>query len=425
MVSKLAYVFLVSVLFLQCSKKSSIADPADNEYQGPYGTLAFYINRSNVPDGVAGITITFTRALFAPFSDSARLDLILSTTLRFDSIATGAWQMKTVMRNNAGNIVSTDEKNFVVEEDTLTQLLGVTAGGEFIYIPLSDSIQTWIDNSSNPVLARSDSDLPVRWIYNPIVLSEDDTFYVWFTGIQVDSSARTINFAQSMDGEQWILGSNQPILKPGSPVDWDYNHIATGPIIKENGVYRLYYNSLSDFIPDWKVGLATSTDKIQWIKHGNPVLVPEGSEGRVNAVAVIKIGSSFYMYYNHLQGTGLAISTDGINWSKNVSSILRTTYAWEGSQAIASCVFYENGLYRMIYYNSEASKFGEAVSLEGIYWFKISEDPFFTKDQTSNLWAIDQIAYCSAISVNGRLRLFYSGYNGALADWRIGFADEQ
>ncbi|MEX2115417.1 MAG: hypothetical protein WEB37_00905, partial [Bacteroidota bacterium] len=282
MVSKLIFLCVASALFLQCSKKSSVVGD-----EGPveYKTLAFYINSANVPADVVEISITFTRAFSKSISDTARLNLVMSTTLRFDSISVGGWHMKIVMRNNSGGIVSIDDKDILVTKEAKTQLLGVTVDGEYIYIPHNDSTDTWIDHSSNPILAMAQPALPVRWMYNPVVLNEGGTYYMWFTGIQVDSSIRTINFAQSADSEQWSLGASQPILKPGASTDWDYNHIATGPILKENGEYRLYYNSLSDFTSDWKVGLATSTDRIQWTKASNPVLIPEGSEGYVNAVA--------------------------------------------------------------------------------------------------------------------------------------------
>ena len=69
----------------------------------------------------------------------------------------------------------------------------------------------------------------------------------------------------------------------------------------------------------WKIGLATSTDGINWTSYtNNPVLSPTQSwEGTdVDGPSVLFNGTTYEMFYHGSGTLSYATSTDGINWSK-------------------------------------------------------------------------------------------------------------
>ncbi len=87
----------------------------------------------------------------------------------------------------------------------------------------------------------------------------------WFIG----KWSRLWYYAYSTDGLNWTrYSSNDPVLYPG-PV-WRLGFVARiGPvIIKEDGIYKMYYERMVNInMANWYIGLATSTDGINWTKY--------------------------------------------------------------------------------------------------------------------------------------------------------------
>ncbi len=189
-----------------------------------------------------------------------------------------------------------------------------------------------------------------------------------------------IEYAESIDGINWVRPYSAPVLLPGIGT-WDQYGVYMGPIFKEDNQYKLYYNGHLSKYGGWHIGLATSTDGINWTKNPNPVLYTSvGWESQLTASEIIKVDNQYYLYYSGVVGdpavckVGLATSSDGINFTRCPSNpILVPTQSWEGPSVLSPSIIYENGSFTMIYmnFNTNIKGFGKAVSTDGINWTKV------------------------------------------------------
>ncbi|MBK7501091.1 MAG: hypothetical protein IPI19_18960 [Ignavibacteriales bacterium] len=54
----------------------------------------------------------------------------------------------------------------------------------------------------------------------------------------------------------------KPGYFPGNVNSWDSKSVSPGAVLKENGIYKMYYCGYSDEYDNWYVGLATSVNGI-------------------------------------------------------------------------------------------------------------------------------------------------------------------
>jgi len=129
----------------------------------------------------------------------------------------------------------------------------------------------------------------------------------------------------SSDGKNWTADPNNPIFSgngEGVPMVW-----------KENSTWYMLYRYGNPLT----IGLANSTDAVHWTRYeGNPVL--PGDPGKwddpsyqLDPWGIIKVGSTYYLWYNTIGGvpglgrcTGLATSTNLINWTKDPNNPIFT-----------------------------------------------------------------------------------------------------
>jgi hypothetical protein len=115
----------------------------------------------------------------------------------------------------------------------------------------------------------------------------------------------------------WITDPITPVLEPSSI--WDHDGISSPYVIKNGNTYMMWYDGLNNGI--WSTGLATSSDGINWTPYvHNPVLTKtESWEGiNVGGTSIIYDGNKFLIWYstndNLSSSVAYAESSDGINW---------------------------------------------------------------------------------------------------------------
>lgn len=234
--------------------------------------------------------------------------------------------------------------------------------------------------------------------------------------------------AVSTDGINWTYSPNNPILSPGPGNTWDAYAVAGATVFKDENGYKMYYTGWSTLNSSGAlhIGLATSSDGINWVKHPNPVLYASGgAEYQIAPSCIIKISDVYYLYYYGRNlpclYIRLATSTDGINWTRHPANpILVADKSWEGSGVYYANVYEKNGQYEMIYMNQAGIGFVRATSPDGISWTKNPANPFFTKNQTHNNWASYKIAYPFFIRINNKDRIYYTGFPTS-GPYKIGF----
>jgi uncharacterized repeat protein (TIGR01451 family) len=164
-------------------------------------------------------------------------------------------------------------------------------------------------HAGNPVLSVGASG---SWdgddVWGPAVLEDGGAYAMWYSGHDGSNPSR-IGLATSSDGVNWIKSASNPVLSPTE--SWEANGIQVGSVVLDGGVYEMWYTGYDS---SWVggIGYATSADGVAWVKHdGNPVLdvgAPGSWEsGDVMAPTVIVEGSTYYMWYTGRDDTASRI----------------------------------------------------------------------------------------------------------------------
>ena len=186
-------------------------------------------------------------------------------------------------------------------------------GGTNVYAGSATS-PDGIDWTEESVLSSASED--------PYVVKDGDAYYMYYEN-KAEVPFQNIALATSSDGIDWTVYGN--VLSPqsgGSPVDWEAQDVSSPVVWVEGGVwYMLYEGRGGDY---WgKIGLATSSDGINWIR-GPDNLVFDASDFGGDSVSVVpddirKVNGVYYMIYHGYDGvrgfyTFKATSTDLYNW---------------------------------------------------------------------------------------------------------------
>jgi len=234
----------------------------------------------------------------------------------------------------------------------------------------------------------------------------------------------------SSDGKNWTADPNNPVLSgngEGVPMVW-----------KENGTWFMLYRYGNPLV----IGLANSTDAVHWTRYeGNPVLT--GGTGQwddpsygLDPWGVIKVGSTYYLWYNSIGGgplgrcTGLATSTSLKTWTKDVNNPIFQggrfcgfSFKYEGYYYFLVSHYTVGGDYSQMelyrdssptFYPGSREYLGVAINYGPAQWD--------SHDQDTPTVLTDTIYRDSYVASNNELWAYYAGeYSGA---WRTGMCIE-
>jgi hypothetical protein len=216
----------------------------------------------------------------------------------------------------------------------------------------------------------------------------------------------------------WQKSADNPILSL-SPGSFDSQNIFAPAIAKHNGTYYLYYAggpagplTGQDYI-NYQLGLATSTDGVNFTKLGQPLL-PLGTRDNFHATPTllrnpqgdlhVDGNGTWHMFYNGNRADDVehATSTDGINWTKDpFGAIYKNAYAPN--------ILKVGNEYRMYYVHKPASGNWEIRMATGpsIYSLQPAANPVLTQSQS---WESSNLFYPYVLQDNGVWTMFYAGY---------------
>jgi len=282
----------------------------------------------------------------------------------------------------------------------------------------------------NPVLGGS-LEIP----QDPFVLREGRTYVMWyagdlwFTGDASDlSNAASIGYATSIDGKNWQEYAGNPILMYGPNGSWDDYLMSSPSVMRVGDTYYMYYSATNQFF--WRIGLASSPDNLTWTKYsGNPVFNPgdfgEWDDQGVRDPMVIFDGTEYKMYYTGDDGTtrriGLATSTDGLNWTRAPNNPVLTEGRqgdWDSEEVAGPFVFYDGDKYYLyysgyseIYPNGPRWEIGLATSTDGYRWQKQDAlNPVLTPSWSG--FDDSGVLQPSALLEGGTIKMWYTGNAG-------------
>jgi predicted GH43/DUF377 family glycosyl hydrolase len=185
---------------------------------------------------------------------------------------------------------------------------------------------------TEPVLTPSASGWDSLNVGLPVVILDDTTYKMWHGGGK--GSGGSIGYATSPDGISWTKYGGSPVMQAGPPGAWDDNTVLPCAVIFDGSTYKMWYAGNRQ-LPFFQIGYATSPDGITWQKHPVPVLTPgdpgEWDDHFVYTPEVIWDGdTTYHMWYLGRSTTtpgriGYATSSDGINWVKHPNNPILTT----------------------------------------------------------------------------------------------------
>lgn len=236
------------------------------------------------------------------------------------------------------------------------------------------------------------------------IIKVGSTYYLVYQG---GSTAADIKLASASapEGPWSVVGT---ILTGGSQA-WETNRLYAPFIYAESGTYYVFYSSdpTGTGGTNYSIGVATASSVTgPYSKHsGNPILAKGAGADwdalRVGEAAVIKVGSTYYMYYMGEAGTypadfqeseqiGVATATSITGtWTKDPDNPVLTFGSggsWDDWTIADPDVIFANGRYWMLYTGSKSTepttwKLGFAYSdnPDGP-WTKHTSNPILTGD---------------------------------------------
>ena len=241
----------------------------------------------------------------------------------------------------------------------------VTGFSAFGYATSPDGIH-WEKYEENPLIFNCESSPwdSKYWTFD--IIRKDSLFLMWYTAEPKDTRlSASIGFAWSADGFNWTKYP-KPVLGHGKGDAWDVSGIGDPCVVFEGNIYHMWYNGIPDRMPKIvQVGYATSVDGIHWKKHpANPVLdvgKPGSFEDRWVVSTDVNFNGSvyemWYFGYNQIQfEIGLATSTDGVNWTRSPENpVMKTGEAgsWDAAMVVVSSVLIIDSVYCMWYWGND------------------------------------------------------------------------
>ena len=421
--------FLIIILLTNCNYYEPTSPNSDNQQSGK---VILKVDKENAPESVMWIEAFFTREGYDTISSTMNILSDSTADLLLENIQAGEWNLRVDARDSTGVVLYSGETGVEVFAGFTTQVslvlepTGAGVGNIYIWVTWGVPSGKWTDFGENPVLTTTGDYWDYSSVNQPKVSIDNNLLRMYYTA-QGSPYSGYIGLAYSNDGINWTIDSKSPVLSPGPAGSWDETAVAAATVIKDENGYKMYYHGWSDPWGPWHIGLATSTDGIDWVKYPDPIIyASDGCEFQLAPSCVIKVDGTYYLYYTGRNlpyvEIGLATSTDGINWTRySGNPILTYDKEWEGTGIYYPTVYKKSNQYVMIYMNAAGTGFGKATSTDATNWVKDTSNPFFTKNETHNNWANGKIAYPNYIRINNKDRLYYSGYDTGSPPFSIGF----
>ena len=231
-----------------------------------------------------------------------------------------------------------------------------------------------------------------------------------------------------MPQTEWEKYPGNPVLDLGESGTWDDDEVYHPNVLFDGTEYKMWYVGYDG--SNHRIGYATSTDGIVWVKHSEPVLNLGASgtwdDNYVHSPTVLFDGAEYQMWYSGSDGSnariGYATSVNGIVWEKHPDFVLDlgASGTWDDSLVHSPTVLFDGTKYQMWYTGSNGSthRIGYTTSTDGIVWEK-HPNPVLDLG-ASGTWD-DSLVHSPTVLFDGaEYQMWYSGYDDL--NWRIGYA---
>lgn len=195
----------------------------------------------------------------------------------------------------------------------------------------------------------------IVWANGVEIVKRGSTYYLYCSCLTEDRTTGYIGLATSPDGNVWTEHPSSPILSKGDVGSWESIRVQFPKITFKDGTYYMLYSGVGAYSD---IGLATSTDGVQWGKYsGNPVLNVEDFGHSTNVVSpsgLVAVNGVFYLIHGYANqvSNDLATSVDGVSWSSyqgNPILSVGNSGAWDAGALGGGTLLYIDGKYRFWY----------------------------------------------------------------------------
>ncbi len=141
---------------------------------------------------------------------------------------------------------------------------------------VSSSGAGWRKYSGNPVMAGDGSGFDATYVGHPSVVWDAGAgkFKMWYAGYQSTAGRWEIGYADSTTGTAWTR-RNPPVLTVGGVSEFDGAGVYDPVVTLEGSTFKMCYTGEELLTGIRRVGYATSSDGITWVKEG-PSANPSG-----------------------------------------------------------------------------------------------------------------------------------------------------
>lgn len=207
-----------------------------------------------------------------------------------------------------------------------------------------------------------------------------------------------------------------PVFTGAGPGHWDVRIRERGWILREGGLYRLWYTGFErDSSPLLKLGYATSRDGIHWTRHEkNPLY----DQHWVEDMMVLPHEGTYYMF---AEGKGdqaqLLTSSDGIEWTRIGQLDVRRKNGQpiEPGPYGTPTAWVEDGTWYLFYERRDLGIW-LATSKDLKVWTNVQDEPVIALGPEE--YDKEQVALNQIIKYNGRYYAYYHGAGAPLPGTR-------
>jgi len=274
---------------------------------------------------------------------------------------------------------------------------------------------------------------------DPAVVRYGGRYLLYYTmcphGDGRDGDGFGIGIAESTDLDNWSkVGEVSPVQ------ECEQNGICAPGAIVLGGVIHLFYQTYGNREND-AICHATSTDGLTFDRDPtNPIVKPTGDWncGRAIDADVVDWDGELLLYWAtrdpayKLQLIGVSSAPLDSNYSRDTwtqrcdAPILAPELDWEQTCTEASAVCKQDGRLWQFYagaYNNRPQQIGCAVSDDGIFWTRISDEPLLPNGPPES-WNSSESGHPYVfVDDDGATHLFYQGNNDNGKTWYLSRAD--
>lgn len=270
-----------------------------------------------------------------------------------------------------------------------------TATPEPTLEPIVFADLNFVFQDTNPVVSHVLSDDFAELYINPgAVLVHDNQFHMFFNSFTSWPGVIKVGYQTSSDGRIWVLEQETAVFTTDR-IPYASDADVSSVVVREDGTWLMYFHT----IIKGEIGVATAPGpKGPWQVEPEPLLrrgANDAWDGRGLAwPSVVYQDGIYHMYYGAKSKTnraiGLAISTDGLNWTKyddpstvetpfqESDPVLVASQAWDLKSVDRPSVQYTPDGWVMLFAGGGRNEQGLALSADGVHWEVFSGNPILT-----------------------------------------------